>query len=173
MEPKIIIAGTGRAGTSFLVRLLTRLGYDTGYTPDREDFHPTIRAGCEQFAGDWSRGWWEQSPRIVKSPFLSITLPSIRVPIDHVICPVRDLDQVQQSREENNLPWAVPPVEVLGKLVADCTLLGIPLTLMRFPDSVRDWGYCLLYLSEAFPELNSQPGRFEAAFRGLQPEAVS
>ncbi len=29
---KVIITGTGRAGTTFLVQLLTELGLDTGYT---------------------------------------------------------------------------------------------------------------------------------------------
>jgi len=36
---KVIISGTGRAGTTFLVQLLTELGLETGYTPGDEHRH--------------------------------------------------------------------------------------------------------------------------------------
>jgi len=41
LEPlhKVIISGTGRAGTTFLVRLLTELGLETGYGPGELDRH--------------------------------------------------------------------------------------------------------------------------------------
>ncbi len=44
MTSKIIVTGSGKCGTSFMVYLLTELGFDTGYTSEglRED--PT---GCE------------------------------------------------------------------------------------------------------------------------------
>ena len=119
-----------------------------------------------------SQEWWEAAPRIIKSPYLSIHLPHVPVPIAHVICPVRDLDEVAASRKEAVLPWRVPPAEALGKLVANCTLRGIPLTLMRFPESVTDPDYCREKLAEGLPDILGHPG-FDSAFASLQPEPVN
>jgi len=44
---KIIITGPGRSGTTFLVQLLTRLHFDTGWEPYREPYFNAQRAGCE------------------------------------------------------------------------------------------------------------------------------
>ena len=35
---KTLIIGPGRAGTSFLMRVLTRLGFDTGFTRDNDGY---------------------------------------------------------------------------------------------------------------------------------------
>lgn len=45
----VVITGTGRAGTTFLVDLLFHLGLDTGYQADSiENYkHPNARAGLE------------------------------------------------------------------------------------------------------------------------------
>ena len=47
---KLVITGTGRAGTTFLVQLLTELGLDTGYAPGggSEDYYEHCSAGMEQ-----------------------------------------------------------------------------------------------------------------------------
>jgi hypothetical protein len=42
---KILITGTGRSGTTFLIKLFTFLEYDTGYTKD--NFHNYIDKGCK------------------------------------------------------------------------------------------------------------------------------
>jgi hypothetical protein len=94
-EGKIIVAGTGRAGTTLLIDVFTQLGLDTGFRPgpvvDRE-----ARAGLE-------RGIFvENAPRIIKNPGLSTKLRSIlddgRIEIEHVIVPVRSLDVAVASR---------------------------------------------------------------------------
>lgn len=174
MEPRILIAGTGRAGTSFLMRLLTRLGHDTGFTRSRDGYHPQIRAGCERIElGEiHDAGKWERLPRIVKSPYLSVSMHLVPVPIAHVICPVRDLLEVEESRSRTNLRWDKTPAEVLGRLVATCTLREIPLTLMRFPDSVTDPEYCRRKLSISLDAYMDR-GEFNAAFDSLQPERAN
>ena len=51
---RILISGTGRAGTTFLVQLLTELGLDTGYSdPERVamTYSEQARAGLEWDAG--------------------------------------------------------------------------------------------------------------------------
>lgn len=94
-EPKVVIAGTGRAGTTLLVQILTQLGLDTGFEKDAA-VDPKARAGLEF---DVRAG---NAPRIVKDPKLSTRLRAVLtsgdVDIEHVIIPIRDLDVAAASR---------------------------------------------------------------------------
>jgi len=122
-EHKVIITGTGRVGTTFLVHLLTELGLDTGYEPGEVRGHIDGRchAGLEY-------DWWEQrrkrtvrdwlrqpkhairdllndpppTPYIIKSPALCETLGQLvtgrDLAIDHVYIPIRDLEAAALSR---------------------------------------------------------------------------
>jgi hypothetical protein len=60
----IIITGTGRAGTTLLVQLLTVVGLDTGFSDVTADVDPNCNAGME----------WDlrnpNAPYIVKSPWM-------------------------------------------------------------------------------------------------------
>ena len=60
----LIISGTGRAGTTFLVQLLTELGLDTGFKDAFSEFHANCNAGME-----WNLRR-EDAPYVVKSPEL-------------------------------------------------------------------------------------------------------
>ena len=66
-ERHLVIAGTGRAGTSFLVRYLTELGLDTTLTRkgDAADWDTEANAGLEDLvvAG-------KSLPYVVKSPWI-------------------------------------------------------------------------------------------------------
>lgn len=95
----VVISGTGRAGTTFLVQLLTKLGLDTGFDPDRlqeSDYHATARAGLET---DIRR---EVSNYIVKSPdfcnYADEVFERSDIVVDHVFIPMRDLDAAAESR---------------------------------------------------------------------------
>ena len=109
MSGKIIIAGTGRAGTSFLVRLLTRLGFDTGFSPDSDGWKADKRGGCEWTAGitvdcapkvmrEIAARW----PRILKNPDWSFYLKNFvsagALNVDHVFIPIREMDEAVSSR---------------------------------------------------------------------------
>jgi hypothetical protein len=122
-EHKVIITGTGRAGTTFLVRLLTEVGVDTGYTPAEArslvDSHSHAGLEHELHQTPDSRGvrnWLRQpkhairsllggsprTPYVIKNPALCDHLDEIiaggRVVIDHVYIPLRDLDEAALSR---------------------------------------------------------------------------
>jgi hypothetical protein len=94
----VIITGTGRAGTTFLVELLTHLGLDTGYTLERmrAKIHGLARAGLEY---DIRR---DDCPYIVKAPgFCDYAEEVIRrgdIVIEHVFVPMRDLYSAAESR---------------------------------------------------------------------------
>ncbi len=98
-ERHLIIAGTGRAGTSFLVRYLSELGLDTTLTRkgDAVDWDASANAGLEDqlIAG-------KTLPYVVKSPWIGEYIEQIlkeeRFKIDAVVAPVRDLVKVATSR---------------------------------------------------------------------------
>src|SRR3954467_8563780 len=95
LEPRIVIAGTGRAGTTLLVQILTDLGLPTGFQPDSR-INETARAGLERSLDGVA------PPRIVKDPGLSKHLGRLldegKVAVEHVIVPMRDLDVAAASR---------------------------------------------------------------------------
>lgn len=185
----LIISGTGRAGTTFLVQLFTALGLDTGFTDPASDLNPNCDAGMEW---DIRRA---DAPYIVKSPWLCDYLGEVladgRVRIDHALVPVRDLYTAAESRRDvarrtdrtlfgGDIPgglWhtdeperqeAVLAVQ-LYKLLYALAERDIPLTLLHFPRLVRDPQYLFGKLQfmlkgvgrESFLEAHSRVARPE------------
>jgi hypothetical protein len=86
----LVISGTGRAGTSFLVRFLQACGLPTG---DGEWFE-RARAGLEHRLGPGA-------PYVVKDPSLGLYCDDVdmaRVAVDALVLPVRDLQEAAASR---------------------------------------------------------------------------
>lgn len=177
-QHKLIITGTGRAGTTFLVRLLTALGQDTGYDDRnwRDDYYPHCGAGLEHNITD------PHSPYIVKDPDLCVTLDAIlhegQVVVDHAIVPLRDLESAAMSRTRiGGADHAVPGglvgtddparqqavlAERFHTLVQTLVEHEIPHTFLLFPRFVRDADYAFDKLREALPELDR--AQFRVAF---------
>lgn len=90
----LVISGTGRAGTTFLVEWLRECGLDVGdFRP--EDYHPEARAGYER------RLVGPGLPYVVKDPWLWTYLDDVDLevtPIQRLVLPVRDLTQAAVSR---------------------------------------------------------------------------
>ena len=171
---KIIITGAGRAGTTFLVQLLTRLGFDTGYEPYKEPYIDHQRAGCEQIVEvdlqdtpEKARALLDAAPRVLKTPDWGLVLKGFVqggvLDVDHCYIPVRDLDIAARSRLDVQLEWQVCPTDdyayrvmdqasvhalALGRALEACLVCDIPFTLMMFPRLVEDAGYCWEKLSE-------------------------
>lgn len=187
----VIISGTGRAGTTFLVQLLTALKLDTGFDNPAAGMHPNCNAGMEL---DITRG---DAPYILKDPFLCDYLDKVieeyRVVIDHAVIPVRDLYSAAQSRRavEKNADPVNPHDKVLGGLVhtkvpeeQELVLAqmfhnlffvmakhDIPVTLLHFPRFVNDPAY--LYKKIRFLLPNTSYDEFLQGFREVaRPELV-
>lgn len=142
---KVLIAGTGRAGTTFLVRLLTEIGLDTGFDP----------ATCYKHIAKSKGGLelhWSRSHYIIKNPLICDHIYEIHKEymIDMVYVPVRNLDEAAQSRirwrgQDGGL-WGTQESEKqrdilamkLGNLIAGLVDLRISHVLMTFPLLVND-----------------------------------
>ena len=174
---KVIITGTGRAGTTFLVELLTRLGLDTGYSIDSLATDPVSSAGLEQ--PGWER---EDSPYIVKSPLIAGSLHyAMRMAdlvIDHAFIPMRPLREVVASRarvekdggDRPGGPVFEGPLEQQAceharqfhQLMMALARYDIPHTLLEFPRLVEDESYCCSQLAPVLESKDTE--RFGEAF---------
>ena len=94
----VVISGTGRAGTTFLIELLTCCGLDTGFNSNDILAHkdPIARAGLEHDIRN------DSAPYIVKSPwfcdYAENVLARDDIRLEHVLVPMRDLFAAAESR---------------------------------------------------------------------------
>ena len=188
---KIIVTGPGRSGTTFIVQMLTRLGYDTGFEPGSEFYREEFRAGCEwnvpmdfdsDTPGDIRRAI-DNAPRVLKSPQWSFVLKGLiamgSLEVDHVIIPIRDIDVAATSRIDAGLDWLVDPNLVgderirdqasimalaLGRAIEACYMYSIPCTMMMFPLLVEDVDYCYTKMMNLG---DIDRGEFEKCFKDL------
>jgi hypothetical protein len=189
MEPvhKLLITGTGRAGTTFLVQLFTELGLDTGYAPGTasRDYFDHCSAGLEQAIGT------EASPYIVKNPAFCDTLPTLiateRFKIDHVLVPVRQLDEAAKSRIRVGGRDGLVPGGLLGTadpaaqkgvlaerfhgLMHALAAHDIPHTLLCFPRLALDADYAWVKLRFLMPTVE-RPAFAEVFRRLSRPELI-
>jgi hypothetical protein len=184
----LIISGPGRAGTTFLVQLLTELGLDTGFAHPVSGIHANCNAGME----------WDirqkDAPYVVKSPalceYLDDVLETSDVVIDHAIIPVRDLYSAAESRRDVSrrgsrrvgLPgglWLTKNprsqesvlARQLHQLVHALVKHDVPTIWLHFPRLVKDPDYLYTKLKPVLPaaDLESFKRAFEAVSR---PELV-
>jgi hypothetical protein len=94
----VVITGTGRAGTTFLVELLTDLGLDTGFSTEdiARKKRPGARAGLERDIRE------DDCPFVAKSPlfceYVSEVLQRQDIVVDLVLIPMRNLEAAADSR---------------------------------------------------------------------------
>jgi hypothetical protein len=93
-----VIAGTGRAGTSFLMQFLDACGLDTGLdeTSEVTTLDPRARAGLERHLRPEA-----SAPYVIKDPWLFAycdELDMSRIELDTLIVPMRDLMPAAESR---------------------------------------------------------------------------
>jgi hypothetical protein len=170
-EHKVIITGTGRAGTTFLVRLLGELGLDTGITDRNWDrkYFDHCNAGLEHEILD------PKTPYIIKNPALCATLGAAlatgRFVIDHAYIPIRELGSVAASRAavggaDGSRPgglWGTADPGAQGAVMGELfhglvhTLVAheIPHTFILFPRMVADPAYAYRKLEFLMTRISS------------------
>ena len=93
---KIYITGTGRCGTTFLIKLFTFLKFDTGYTKDNyaRSIHKNCNSGMERL--------YKDNFHVLKSPVFIDQIGTIvadkSINIEAFIVPIREYDVSAQSR---------------------------------------------------------------------------
>jgi hypothetical protein len=90
----LVIAGTGRTGTSFLVQFLDACGFETAL--EESEWHTRARAGGESILDPDA-----DLPYVVKDPWLWTYCRSVdleRLTIDALLVPMRDLMDAAASR---------------------------------------------------------------------------
>lgn len=194
---KILISGTGRAGTTMLVQLFTALGFNTGYDLETatSDIDPISKAGLERLdAGP-------NSPYVIKSPiYADLLLPLLAdqtIRLRAVILPMRDLTAAAQSRirvtqealaagatEETEHPggmWLTrTPAQQEAKLAIQfykimqiLTAFGITPITMDFPRLARNEAYLHDQLEPLLRQHGVSRLEFRDAFaRVVQPDRI-
>ena len=184
-----IISGTGRAGTTLLVRVLTVAGLDTGYTPAGLRVDPRAHAGLELDLRD------KPDCAIVKSPWIATYAAEVLsrddIAIDHAIICMRRLDHAAESRRRiqalsgsdatvhGGLVMTSDPAEqetVLARsffdLLFELSRAEVPMTFLHFPRYAHDADYFVDKMSGVFPEVD--PARLIDAYRAeVRPELIT
>jgi hypothetical protein len=189
----VIISGTGRSGTTFLVQLLTELGMDTGFADPFSGIHAHCNAGMEKDIREVG------APYFIKSPWLCDTLGDVLAAgdtvIDHALIPIRDLYSAAESRRDvmrrvdvsvfgaaDTVPgglWHTQRPDdqenvlavQLHKLLYTLAMYDVSTTLLFFPRLVRDPQYLYRKLKVVLGDVNYEA--FAQAFNVLsRPELV-
>lgn len=182
----VLITGTGRAGTTFLVQLLTKIGIDTGFDSQNIDtfIDQTSFGGLEL---DIRKG---DAPYVVKSPRLSFLLDDVfqneDITIDAVVVPFRAIKEATASRLRvqtenghyfpNSIPGGIAS-EVGGedqeqelhlwieRLLLSVSRTHVPIIFIAYPLLMRDKKYLFIKLASIFP--NIQFETFSEAFDSI------
>lgn len=167
----VVFTGTGRAGTTFIISVLTKLGLDTGFSEEglEKGIDKNGRAGLE------GNIRLPDAPYIVKSPNMSNYIEEVvanpEIVLDHVFIPVRDIVAAAQSRvfvseaaiskepflkrlfaskrgyaggmtkTSNAEKQQVILLKTLSNLLVGISASSAPVTLIHYPKLVKDPAY--------------------------------
>ena len=96
MNERILITGTGRCGTTFLLKLFSFLQYDTGYSKEnyKNNIHDNCNSGMERH--------YKENFYILKNPNFIVNINHIihdkDITIKNVIIPIREYNDAALSR---------------------------------------------------------------------------
>lgn len=176
----LVITGTGRAGTTFLVQLLGRLGLDIGFTDPAHEIALHCNAGLEWNLSDPNAPYVVKNPRLCDE--LDTALAAGGVAIDHVLIPIRDLHAAAESRRDVvRRVGAAPGERVIGgvwpgsdaarqeeflalklySLMRTISRYDLPHTLLEFPRLVSDGRYLFDKLWPVLRRAHRRVGRRE------------
>jgi len=186
----LLISGTGRAGTTFLMQLFTELGLDTGFANVADGIHQGCSAGMEWPLTDI---FTKSAPYVVKAPILAERITEVleapEIVVDCMIIPIRELHAAAESRREvsrqakrrgapgglwlTNKPRQQEAALAMQfhHLVQALTRHDVPIIWLDFPRLVRDAEYLYAKLRSTLP--GKDFAAFTRAFQAVsRPELV-
>ena len=96
-KPKILISGTGRCGTTFLITLFTFLGFDTGFTKQnyKQNINSESNAGMETKLN--TPHYIIKNPKFIEENYLNYILNN-NIPVKYFVIPIRKYSESAESR---------------------------------------------------------------------------
>jgi hypothetical protein len=96
---KILITGTGRCGTTFLIKLFSFLDFNTGY--NRNNYKLSIYSNCNSGMERCYKDNYDvlKNPKFIKD--IEKILEDTSITITNVIIPIRNLSMSAKSRVKN------------------------------------------------------------------------
>lgn len=186
MDSKIIITGPGHCGTTYFMKLLSELGFDTGFDAADASSKRTYIGEKPWHGFEWTiRGKYarkDKMPRIIKSPKICLDLLDRAEKwdweIEHIYILLRDYKDIAKHRweyrhatktggirdlpeEEHKQVNEEKAARWVGEIVYTAVSEGIPYTFLMFPRIVVDpeylWSTCDLFKDTPYR-------RFKAVF---------
>ncbi len=162
---KIYISGTGRCGTTFLIKIFSFLDFDTGFT--RDTYEKNICKKCN--AG--MEYTYNSKDYIIKNPYIlnniDIILKDENIKIKTIIIPIRKYIDAANSRVKNGLKkrgglWNATDLEsqitFYNKLIANyiyyMTKYNINTIFLDFDQMINDKEYLFNKLKKILDEKN-------------------
>ncbi len=148
---KILITGTGRSGTTFLMIILTLLNMDTGF--NKENYEEYISTNCNSGLENFI----DVPYQIIKKPSFIYEIENMiikdNLKIKYVIIPIRDNQQVSLSRKNNKNYngglWNAIDYEsqiifnnkIIYDYICNMTKYDIPTIFLNFEKMINDSKY--------------------------------
>jgi hypothetical protein len=171
---KIYITGTGRSGTTFLIKIFTFLNFDTGFT--RDNYTKYIFDNC----GSGMEKNYTEKNYIIKSPFIMSQLPEIindtTIKIKTFIIPVRDYKKAAISRvHHTNQPGGLwnaideeTQIQFYNKIISEyvyyMTKYEIDTIFLDFDKMISDKEYLFNKLKKILDEKNISIETFSSVY---------
>ena len=179
MAHHVVITGTGRAGTTFLMQLFTALKLDTGFADVHQGIDRYSHGGMEKDV-ELRPGM----PYFVKTPHFCTQIDKIIADgfvIDYIIVPFRKLEDAAESRRRilsttrnkfaaGSLVGTHDPsdqedalIEMIYYLFYSIAKYDIPLILLHFPRLITDSDYLYSKLQTVLGDITKM--KFSKAFQ--------
>lgn len=181
MSRHVIITGSGRCGTTLLMKILTFIDIDTGYTKQEV---LKVKEGLEYSI---KKEDVSKPPYVLKNPRFMTIYPILfdRMLVEHIVIPIRDLQISSDSRRRKQRSGCAcgslfgvescePCVQEtflsvsLFQFLVKASSLNIPITFINFTKMIHDSNFLFAKLKTIFgKKLRVSQKGFESVFNEL------
>lgn len=176
LTEKVMVTGTGRCGTTLIIKIFSFVGMNTGYT--LEDYTDGIDTGCN--AG-MERPVMSRFT-VLKNPLFLSLVPNIleEIRIKYMIVPIRDYVASAESRKRHTEmglkgggfvngakdieSQVVLYNKAMAKFVLDITKYDVPTIFLDFDRMISDRKYVWNKLKPVFDDFKVSEEEFNKAY---------